>query len=138
MPIQWRSSGLTTTRPVALIDTGGNTNVGNWLAERLPDQWIYHFVVLQRRQHQRRQQPGAAEVYQSYAYTGCTVGNELAYQLPVPDGTYTIRLHFTEPSYNAGQRQVRHPLAGEHRAIQLRHRRRGRRELTKPRPCPSR
>ena len=41
--------------------------------------------------------PAPQAVYQTYDYANYGAGNELAYQLPVPDGTYTLRLHFVEP-----------------------------------------
>ena len=37
VPIQWQTSGLTASSPVALIDAGGGA-VGNWLSDSLPDQ----------------------------------------------------------------------------------------------------
>jgi hypothetical protein len=48
------------------------------------------------------------------AYANSGVGNQLAYQLPVADGTYTLRLHFAEPSYTGvGQRTFDIRLQGE-------------------------
>ncbi|NIP93550.1 MAG: hypothetical protein GWO24_08870, partial [Akkermansiaceae bacterium] len=42
--------------------------------------------------------PAPESVYQSYAYADNGEGNRLVYRLPVPDGDYTIHLHFAEPS----------------------------------------
>ncbi len=42
--------------------------------------------------------PAPGTVYQSYASAAGGVGNKLVYTLPVQDGTYSLRLHFAEPS----------------------------------------
>src|SRR5262249_42887890 len=43
--------------------------------------------------------PAPQAVYQSYAQANYGAGQALSYLLPVPDGAYTVRLHFAEPSY---------------------------------------
>ena len=43
--------------------------------------------------------PAPEAVYQTYAYATYGVGNQIAWSLPVPDGSYTLRLHFTEPDF---------------------------------------
>ena len=42
--------------------------------------------------------PAPQAVYQTYAQAAAGQGNGLAYQFQVPDGNYTVRLHFVEPS----------------------------------------
>ena len=42
--------------------------------------------------------PAPQAVYQTLSYPDYTgIGQKVAYQIPVPDGSYTIRLHFVEP-----------------------------------------
>ena len=41
------------------------------------------------------------EVYRSLGASESGIGNYLGVHVPVPDGTYTMRLHFMEPSYQA-------------------------------------
>ncbi len=50
--------------------------------------------------------PAPASVYQDGSNGGSGVGNRLAYQLPVPDGNYSIRLHFVEPSFTSGGQRI--------------------------------
>ena len=97
VPIQWRSAGLTLTRPVLLLNAGGG-GVDNWSANSyqtaggtgsFSDPVTTSGVS----------DPAPAAVYQSYAYGNYGVGQRLSYALPVADGSYTVRLHFVEPSY---------------------------------------
>ncbi len=94
--IQWQTSGLTTTNYVGLIDAGGGA-VGNWVANayQTAGSSTTNNTAINTRGVTN---PAPQAVYQSYAYAANGVGQELAYSLPVPDGTYTIRLHFAEPS----------------------------------------
>ncbi len=42
-------------------------------------------------------------VYQSFASAGAAVGDRLTYRLPVPDGSYVLRLHLMEYWATAGR-----------------------------------
>ena len=102
VPIQYHSAGLTANRTVALINVDGGV-VGSWLADSyqtpvykqgagsltFPDPVDTSHVT----------NPAPQAVYQSMAYA--TNGyDRLSYTLPVPDGTYTIRLDFAESQVN--------------------------------------
>ena len=46
--------------------------------------------------------PAPAPVYQNFATVN---SGPVSYRLPVPDGDYTIRLHFVEPTFGANVRK---------------------------------
>ncbi|MEW6157227.1 MAG: right-handed parallel beta-helix repeat-containing protein, partial [Verrucomicrobiota bacterium] len=93
--VSWQTSGFGAERVVGLINAGGTTT-GNWLADHYriggnTDQTtasITRSGVLN---------PAPMEVYQSSAEAPSGSGRSLHYELPVPDGTYIVRLHFAEP-----------------------------------------
>ena len=97
--IQWRSAGLTPYRTAALINSGDQPTVDNWLYDR------YHTDSYSQASFTQTVATGIADpapeaVYQSYRYAG-GVGDKIVYELSVPDGDYIIRLHFAEPTYNS-------------------------------------
>ena len=103
VPIQFRSAGLTESRPVALINVDGGV-VGDFLADGYqtplykPGEGSLTFLDPVDTSHVTDPAPQA--VYQSMAYA--TNGyDRLSYALPVPDGTYTIRLDFAESQVNS-------------------------------------
>src|SRR5205807_2095404 len=50
--------------------------------------------------------PAPQQVYQSYAQSFGSVGSKLSYFLAVPDGSYTIRLHFVDASSTAANQRT--------------------------------
>ena len=101
--IDWRSAGLTQQRPVALINAGGPT-LDNYLADNysaaLPVTTIGS--IGNAINLTGVTDPPPAALYQTFRYPQSNaVGARMAYQLPVPDGSYTVRLHFAEPNFNA-------------------------------------
>ena len=112
--VQWRSNGLTNNVPVALINAGG-PEVGTWSADayRTDETSSYTSTISTTVSTSGVTNPAPQAVYQSYDYANSGVGNALTYQLPVPNGTYTLRLHFVEPTYSsAGQRKFNVVLQG--------------------------
>ena len=96
--IQWQTAGLTVQGPVALVDAGGS-GVDNFG----PDQFqtsggASSFTFNNTVDTSAVPNPAPQGVYQSYAQAASGVGNSLSYHLAVPNGTYTIRLDFVEPS----------------------------------------
>ena len=93
--VQWRSDGLTTSHTVALINAGGPA-VGVWSANAYETSSGSTGTISASIDTSGVTNPAPQAVYQTYAYAS---GTQLTYQLPVPDGTYTLRLDFVEPSY---------------------------------------
>ncbi len=101
--IDWQTSGVTQVAPIALIDAGGS-GVDSWTADRykvagqtfsFTDPVNLSGVV----------NPAPPATYQDGTYGGFGAGNRVAYQFPVSDGSYSLRLHFVEPALNGpGQR----------------------------------
>ncbi len=112
--ISWRSAGLTATQPVVLIDTGGPA-VDNWLADSYQTQGSSPGSFTAPVDTSAVANPAPQAVYQSYALAAYGAGNQLAYDLPVHDGTYTVRLDFAEPYQyvGAGQRVFDVMLQGQ-------------------------
>ena len=102
--IDWRSFGLGAANPIGLINAGGET-VSNWLYDRycVTDESINSLDGTA--DLSKVTNPAPLEVYQSLAVGNSGVGSLLAWNLPVPDGNYTVRLHFVAPKYDqTGQR----------------------------------
>ncbi len=116
--IGWRESGLDQTRVVALINAGGGTvtsaTLGNWLYNNYQTVSYYNNSFTNAVDTSGVTNPAPQGVYQTYAYANYGVGNSIAWNLPVPDGTYTIQLDFAEPSYtSAGSRKFDISLQGQ-------------------------
>ena len=105
--IDWRSAGLMQQRPVALINSGSTTAVDNFLGDAFSFGGTYTGSITNAINLSGVANPAPMSVYQSYRYTDSnTPGDGFGYQLAVPDGTYTITLHFEDPSYyGVGQRK---------------------------------
>ncbi len=110
LPIRWQSSGLTTKRPVALINTGGGT-VDSWNADPF---FAPSTPITLPVDTSGVADPAPQSAYQTNTSAGFTPGSSLNYQLVVPDGSYSIRLHFAEPVSGAysGMRQFDIQLQG--------------------------
>ena len=103
--VQWRSFGLTQNNTVFLMNVGGGA-VDNWLANAYQTvsggtAWTSNVIDTSG-----LTDPAPEAVYQSWVYANSGVGNELAYNLPVPDGTYTITLEFADPWANGPGERV--------------------------------
>jgi hypothetical protein len=112
--ISWHSAGLTPQRPVALLNAGGAT-ADNWVGDRAAS-GVFFGTFANPVDTSAVTNPAPQAVYQSYAQAPLGVGkyDNLTYQFPVPDGNYTIRLHFVE-SYQfayVGQRKFDIQLQG--------------------------
>ena len=94
VPVSWQSAGLTEERPVALINAGGGL-VGRWQSDAFgvnTTAGSFSDPV----DTSAVEAPAPEAIYQSYVCTNYTYSS-LSYMLPVPDGEYTLRLHFAKP-----------------------------------------
>jgi parallel beta-helix repeat protein len=103
--IEWIGWGLGLENTIATMNVGNNGRIGHWDAER------YFLNGTSTNFTATIDTSGVAEpapmsVYQSYRYAANGVGSTLDAQLPVPDGVYTLTLHFAEPSYNSAGTRV--------------------------------
>ncbi len=111
--ITWRAAGLTTNQTVALMNVGSTTTQDNWLGNAYQTVSYSTSSFTNAVNTSSVVNPAPQSVYQTYATSGGTNGNGLAWQLPVADGTYSIRLHFVEPNYtSANQRKFDIQLNG--------------------------
>ena len=106
--ISWQSFGLGLVNTIALIDAGSSTSVDNWISDSSHGSSgnLYNTVNISG-----VADAAPASVYVTYASCSYGLGNELSYSLAVPDGAYTIRLHFADYQF-AGQRQFNIKLNG--------------------------
>ena len=110
--VSWRSSGLTQSYPIALVNMDGGT-VDNYLKDVFQTVSYSTTSFTNAVDTSKVANPAPQSVYQTLDYSGGSVGNELAYQLPVPDGTYSISLEFAEPnSVSVGTRTFNIKLNG--------------------------
>ena len=103
--ITWRSAGLTPNRPVLLVNAGGSASE-IWQADNyqtIPGSTGTISEVVDR---SAVSDAAPAAVYQSFTYAHGGPGSRIAYHLPVPDGSYQLRLHFVEPSYTTAGNRV--------------------------------
>lgn len=91
--IAWQSAGQDPVQEVALINAGGAT-VDKWLGDAYAAAAYYSTSFANVIDTSTATDPAPMAVYQSYRAAFNV--DRLAYQLPVPDGDYTIRLHFAE------------------------------------------
>ncbi|HEX2974201.1 MAG TPA: right-handed parallel beta-helix repeat-containing protein, partial [Tepidisphaeraceae bacterium] len=113
LTIAWRSTGLTNTHPTALINAGASNAVGDFLPDAYQalagSNGSFDYPV----DVSALADPAPAEVYKTYASAQPGIGKGIAWHLPVPDGNYTLRLHFAEPLFaQPGQRQFDIRLQG--------------------------
>ncbi len=94
--LRWTSSGLTTHRPVTMFNLGG-TSVDNFLADSVRIQGS-PFSIFENTNTTTVATPAPLNVYKSGVWTGPTVGSRSIFQIPVPNGDYTLRLHFSVAS----------------------------------------
>ncbi len=107
VPILFHSAGLRTSQPIALINGGAASGLWGAVAPFLSVGSVDNNVFEMRGITIDRSaviNPIAEELYHSYAYATGGVGGKLALKFPVPDGNYSVRLHFVEPNAAVGQR----------------------------------
>ena len=95
--VQWRSDGLLAESPSC-----SSTWAADWWTTGTPTAsgrgGVAFVFVYQSGGHEPGDEPAPQAVYQTLSYPDYTgIGQKVAYQIPVPDGSYTIRLHFVEP-----------------------------------------
>ncbi len=94
--VQWSSDGLTKDYTALRMNVGGETSQG-WLAEQ------FHSTDIANSQFTLGFLPDVTGVshaaHPSVYQTGLT--GEIKFDLPIPNGIYTVRLHFMEPSADA-------------------------------------
>ncbi len=111
VPVGIRGTGLSQTDTTALINSGGST-VDAWLGDRYRSNGSTSTIGTAVNLLSLASAAPAA-VYQSFSRAPSGVGQSLNYQLPVPDGSYQIRLHFVEPSLTTvGSRRFNIQLQG--------------------------
>ena len=93
--IQWQSSGLLSTQTLTEVHVTGSA-VGEWNAPEYVVTGGQFASFSGAVDTSGVTDPAPAAVYQNMAFSGPGVGSTLAYQIPVSDGTYTIRLDFAE------------------------------------------
>lgn len=100
--IMWSSSGLLATQTLTEVAVGESSAVGEYHAAEFLVGSVSTGDVSSSTTINTSlvTNPAPTAVYQNWAQASSGVGNTLAYQIPVPDGTYTIRLDFSEPYYS--------------------------------------
>ena len=111
--IEWQSLSSEFAIPVARINVGNvgpnesGKRVEFWLAElhRTDGSFWGGGSIEDPIDLSQVVAPAPAEVYQSYGMSGEELNDKLRFELPAADGTYTVRLHFVEPtSQSSGER----------------------------------
>ena len=97
--IEWRTSGLVERQLVAQYNSG-TTDVDAWIANPYLIEGSRTSTTAAIDTSQVLA-PAPEAVYQSYDYASNGVGNGLTYEIPVPDGSYELTLHFAELTYNS-------------------------------------
>jgi Ca2+-binding RTX toxin-like protein len=95
-PVEWLATAVPSVVPIALINAGGEA-AGRWLADDYAVSSHNTSVTGNYIDLTGVTNPAPAEVYTTLAQDW----NRLAYQLPVPDGSYQVRLHFVEAFYGS-------------------------------------
>ncbi|MCY2965067.1 MAG: right-handed parallel beta-helix repeat-containing protein, partial [Planctomycetota bacterium] len=112
MTVAWQSAGLSLQQPVVLLNVGG-VAIGDWRANAYQTvTWGFNSFS-NSIDRASVLDPAPEGVYQTYAYSPSGIGSKLAWHIPAGDGSYTVRLHFAEPSFtSAGQRKFDVKLQG--------------------------
>ena len=107
IPIKFHSAGQRTSQPIALLNGGPVSGLwaaaSPYLSMGNLDSNVYEMrgLTIDR---SAVINPIPEELYHSYAYANGGVGSKLALAVQVPDGLYSVRLHFVEPSASINQR----------------------------------
>ena len=99
--ITWSSSGLLPTQTLTEIAVGESLPVGEYHAGEFTVGSQITGSNITTINTSLVTNPAPQSVYQTFAEANNTVGSTLVYQIPVPDGTFTIRLDFDEPYYSS-------------------------------------
>ncbi len=105
--LQWQSDGLASLERIVDINTGNGPAIGDFQAnmDQVDGNYYANGSFTNPVDVNGVDNPAPEAVYQSYVSAPGGAGNTIAYGLPVPDGTYTIRLDFADDSsYYEGQR----------------------------------
>ena len=104
--VQWRSDGLLAERTVVFLNVGGGL-VDNWHADRFRTAGESRSSSFTNPVDTSLvTNPAPQAVYQTLSYPDYTgIGQKVAYQIPVSDGSYTMRLHFVEPWVSAANQR---------------------------------
>ena len=102
VPIQWQIAGVGATDPLAVLNVGGGQ--AGFFA---PDQfqtagYAFPGTTTESVNISGADLPAPAAVYQSWKSAEYGAGKHLTFHLPIADGTYTVRLHFAEPTFGVG------------------------------------
>ncbi len=95
--VRWQSSGFGDRNLTALINAGGGA-IDNWSADNYGSSDARRLSLDVPLVAMPIAGAAPAAVYQTYAQAPFGAGKSLDYNLPVPDGTYEVRLHFVEPN----------------------------------------
>ncbi len=121
--IQWLTTGLLSTQTLTEVAVGKSTAVGEYHAAEFQVGSQITTTNVTTINTTLVTNPAPQAVYQAFAEATNTIGSTLSYQIPVPDGTYTIRLEFVEPFFSStGSRTFDISLNGGYSAISIRHR----------------
>ena len=88
--LAWRTAGISQNQPILMVDSGGPT-VGNWTADAYGFGDRFSRTVINPIDTSGVTNPAPQQVYQTFL-----AGFDFGYNLPVPDGNYTLRLHFID------------------------------------------
>jgi parallel beta-helix repeat protein len=99
--IQWLSSGLLSSQNITEVAVGTSTAVGEYHPVEYSAFTTSTSVNTSAINTSLVTNPAPQSVYQDWAYAAGGAGNYLLYNIPVPNGTYTIRLDWAEPYVNS-------------------------------------
>ncbi len=95
--VRWQASGLNLNRPVALHNLGSSSTVDNFLGDTISSGGQNVFIS-QNTDLSGVAEPAPLDVYKTGYQTIGSIGAQTTFTLPVPNGNYTLRLHFTSTS----------------------------------------
>ncbi|MGA2498773.1 MAG: right-handed parallel beta-helix repeat-containing protein [Tepidisphaeraceae bacterium] len=98
--LSWQTTGVVANQPVLLMNTSGQS-VGFWTANAFSTTSDFSRTITNTIDTSGVSNPAPQQVYQTYVIPNS--GSELAYQLPVPNGNYTLRLHFMDDTSYIGK-----------------------------------
>jgi len=114
VPINFQSSGLVANQPVLLVDAGGlaigTATQGNWQADAFRSDGSIYYAGGTYYPYYTHNITGAAALgvpaalFQTFVTPtngSTTLGQSVDFQMPVADGSYTLRLFFAETQANA-------------------------------------
>ncbi|MBK7765952.1 MAG: right-handed parallel beta-helix repeat-containing protein [Sulfuritalea sp.] len=99
--VEWHTAGLLASEPVLLMNVGNAGPVaggalGNWARNDYQSTYYSYTSFTNAVDLSGVVNPAPAAVYQTMNISSGTVGERMAWDVPVPDGEYVVRLHFAE------------------------------------------